>query len=246
MHRFKFPLLALLLAFISACDSESSPDCFQKAGEFTVIERTYNGNLDRLFIEDRIEVILVDDDESKIVVSGPKNLLPEIETEVIGDDLYVRNANTCNWVRDLDQPLLVAIHGTPPIIEYSGVSPLRSINQLRMPYLEINCRNGAGDIAIDFKGDSIRINLHVGTAAAKIEGECSTAFLFNQGVNVLDASALAATNTFINNSSQNDIFGTASDYLFCSIDNTGNVLVTGAPEQVDLNNNGPGTLTLLD
>lgn len=84
--------------------------------------------------------------------------------------------------------------------------------------------------------------MHTGVSDATITGQAITTELFNQGLGLVDARNLESDYTFCNNSSINDMYLRADQYLYAFIQFSGNIYVGGDPEDVDLVIEGDGEL----
>ena len=90
-------ILGLILC--CACDSESSNDCFQTAGDIIQQEFTVNA-FDKILVN-RDVVLIIKQGPQNIIVETGSNLLNDISVEVVGDRLILTDDNTCNFVRDI-------------------------------------------------------------------------------------------------------------------------------------------------
>ncbi len=111
-----FALSSLLL--FNQCSKEKTFDCVKSTGTIKK-ENRYFENFSSLYVEDNINVILMQNMPGQIVIEAGENLLPKIKCEQENDRLTVRNNNTCNWVRSYDKPINV----------YVGVDQVKEITQ---------------------------------------------------------------------------------------------------------------------
>lgn len=238
-----FAGLCALTTLIS-CNREGAPDCFKQAGEEIQITRDI-AEFDQLELEDYIQIELIDSSACGIKLIGPKNVLPKIKTEVNDGVLHVSNGNTCNFVRSFKREIVVQIF-TPTIrhIENRSTGNIRSVGMLFGNFLQIDNRHAAGFIDIAFTGDSISVQTHTGVADVKVSGIVHQCILFNQGLGIIDAAALQSENTYINNSSINDVYAYSSGYLYSAINFSGNNFVSGHPTLIDERDLGDGELIL--
>lgn len=237
----KLLYIALLVLFAS-CDKEGAPDCFKKAGDVTEEKRVLSA-FDKLEISDYLYIELIQSDDHYVEIIGPKNLLDKIETEVEEGVLYISNGNTCNFVRSFKNDIRVKVY-SPNIrdIQNRGTGDITTPDTLFYPYLKIENRHAAGTVSIKFVGDSIAAFTQTGVADVLLSGEVFKAELFNQGVGKIDALGLRAQQTYINNSSINDIRAYCSGYLFAINYFSGNIYVTGDPDDQDIVREGTGQI----
>ena len=237
----KILYIAILLLFAS-CDKESAPDCFKKAGDRSELKRVLTA-FDKLEISDYLYIELIQSDKHYVEIIGPKNLLGKVDTEVEDGTLYISNGNTCNFVRSFKNDIRVRVF-SPNIrdIQNRGTGDIITPDTLFYPYLKIENRHAAGIVRINFVGDSIAAFTQTGVADLILSGEVFKAELFNQGVGRIDALSLRAEQTYINNSSINDIQAHCSGYLFAINYFSGNIFVTGNPDDQDLVRQGSGQI----
>ena len=103
------PLLAVLLIYMllnEGCKKAGVCDCFKGTGEISTEERQLP-TFTSVYVEDNVNLIFVEDTVQKVIVEAGKNLLKNIKTEMIGDQLQIRNINKCNFVRKYDIPINV-------------------------------------------------------------------------------------------------------------------------------------------
>jgi len=112
-------LIIFSLLLFNQCSKEKTFDCVKSTGDIQK-ENRYFENFSALYIEDNINVILVQSMPGKIVVEAGDNLLPKIKCVQHGDTLKIQNKNTCNWVRSYKKPMNV----------YAGVDQIKLIYQV--------------------------------------------------------------------------------------------------------------------
>jgi hypothetical protein len=99
-------------------------------------------------------------------------------------------------------------------------------------------------VRINIIGDSLDAYTQTGVADFILNGQVLKAELFNQGVGRIDARGLKSHQTYINNSSINDISAYCTGYLFAINYFSGNIYVTGNPDDQDLVREGTGTISV--
>jgi hypothetical protein len=196
-----------------------------------------------LELRDYIQLELHDTDVYFIEVTAPENLIPDISTSFENGKLEIRNNNTCNWVRSYKNKITVRIHAPNfPEIENFGTGNITSLNTIGGGRLIIQNRHSAGLINLDVNLDTLSIYMHTGVSDALITGSATTTELFNQGLGFVDARHLESQYTFCNNSSINDMYLRADQYLYALIQFSGNIYLGGNPPDIDLIIEGDGEL----
>ena len=92
-------LLILAIFGFFGCDSEDTGDCFQTSGQIIQQEIVVT-NFNRILVNRDIELIIKQGLDYEVVVETGENLINDVSVEVIGDQLVLTDANTCNYVRD--------------------------------------------------------------------------------------------------------------------------------------------------
>ncbi len=244
-HQPSHRSLIVLLSFavlLFACNKEHAPDCFQTAGIDTLVIREIGG-FDQIELRDYIQYELYDSSAYMIELRGPRNLLPDIVTEINNGKLLIKNNNTCNFVRSFKKRLVVRIY-SPQFhnIQNFSTGDITSINTINGDLFKIENRNAAGNITLSLITDTVVIASHTGVADVTLKGTCDELYLFNQGVGKLDAREIIASQSFVNNSSVNDVWVYAQNYLYAYIKYSGNIFYRGSPTQIDRTINGSGKL----
>lgn len=215
---------ATALLMLLACNKPTAPDCFQSAGE-NALELRRLDSISKIEFRDDIDYELAQAEQWFIEVEGPKNLLNDIETKVDNHKLFIRNNNTCNWVRSYKKRIRVRISG--PLrklyIENFSTGGVKSIGTLHQDTLVWNNRQAAGTVELQLNNTFASIQSHTGVADVKLIGAANELELFNQGVGIMDARLLQAEHAFVNNSSINDVYVNATSYLFAFGQFSGNV-----------------------
>ena len=78
------------------CNNENANNCFQSAGTITQIEVELPF-FDKVVVHSRIELIITEGSEQKVIIESGKNLLPDITAKVTNNELVLTNNNTCNF-----------------------------------------------------------------------------------------------------------------------------------------------------
>jgi len=235
---------ALMLSVLS-CNKENAPDCFQSAGAYATTERKL-AEFFAIELNDYIQYELCDTTFYGVVITAPRNLIPDIETEVNSGKLTIHNRNTCNFVRSFKKKITIRICA-PSFSDVQNFSTgdISSVNALRSSKFHIESWDAAGVHRLEVYADTISIGIHTGVCDAVIRGKARDIALFNQGLGTLDARAVNASRAFVNNSSLNDVIVNSTEYLFTAIMSSGNVYYSGSPSSIDTDIQGQGRLISL-
>jgi len=235
-------LLYITFVFLflqSSCDKETAPDCFKQNGEETTITR-YTNEFNCLILNSDIDVELVQNQEIRIELSGGKNLLPKIKTQVDNKTLEIDNTNNCNFVRGYKRKLRLRVY-CPNIrrIRNKGVGNISMPQGFIQDSLEANTES-VGDIEVNGTFDELVVNSG-SHGDIYVKGKSNRFFAYIAGTNYLKAEGLRSKFVYTNTNGLGDCFVDLSetDLFQYSITNTGNIYYSGIPVQAV--NTGTGT-----
>lgn len=227
---------------LSSCNREDAPDCLQSAGEARSEQRALD-SFSQIELRDYIQYELKDSTWYGVEITAPGNLIPEIQTEVENGKLTVSNANSCNFVRSYKNRIRVRICA-PDFrdIQNYATGDIFSVNTINGVKFSIDNRGAAGLQQFHVLADTVNIASHTGVSDTKITGGCDVVYLFSQGLGIIDSRHLNANYAFVNNSSLNDVFVSAVNYLFAYIRFSGDIHYFGSPQYVDEDVAGTGSV----
>jgi len=110
-------LLLVNSLFILSCNSENAPDCFQNAGHIVRVQIDVP-QFTTITVFENLNLVLKQGTEQIVEIETGEFLLNEVTAEVEDNRLILRNANSCNFVRDYG---LTTIYVTSP-----NISEIRS------------------------------------------------------------------------------------------------------------------------
>ena len=230
--------IALLLVF--ACDSEDANDCFQKAGDIIEVEVDV-ASFNRILVNRDIELIIKEGPDFGVTVETGKNLLNDIEVEVVEDRLVLTNNNTCNYVRDfgitkvyVEAPDLSEIRTSSQYdVSSDGVLSFEELTLLSEDF------NGESEFTVgDFKltVNSERLSVISNNISFfYVNGEVLNLFVgFFAGSGRFEGENLLAQNVQVNHRGSNDIVVNPQQSLTGTIRGTGDVIAVNEPPVVDV------------
>lgn len=133
----------ILFVVFSACNSENGNDCFQKTG--TIIETTFETTeFSSIQIEGEVSLIVKQGSTQEIRIETGENLINDVFVSVTDGVLVIKDANTCNFVRDYG--ITIAYVTTPNITELRNSSSydITSDGVLRFPELLLTSDTSGG------------------------------------------------------------------------------------------------------
>lgn len=234
-----------VLGALISCNKENAPDCFQSAGSYTTVKRDLE-TFTSIELNDYIQVELYDTNAYFVEITAPRNLIPDIHTDVKMNQLKVENKNTCNFVRSFKNKITVRIY-SPDFadIQNRGTGDITSINTLNCTYFKLENRHASGTIKLDLQTDTTLIATHTGVSDCILRGNSGKTSLFNQGLGIIDARALVSNECYVNNSSINDVYVHSNGYMYSAVYFSGNIYYAGQPTLIDFDRRGTGSLIKL-
>jgi len=134
-----------MITVLIGCNDPEAFDCIKSAGQQIDLDISVDP-FNKIEINDDIDVFLQNGPETKIILSGGENLLPNVN--IVSEDrlLKVENKNTCNWTRNYDR---IKVYITSPQINeifHYGFGNIVSLDTLKAEWLHVKGQWCAGDI----------------------------------------------------------------------------------------------------
>lgn len=234
--RLKTTLL-LALIVLTSCDSENANDCFQTTGTFITknIELTA---FEKINISQGIELIVSQGSETQVSVHSGENLMNGITAEVTNGQLFLRNTNGCNLVRDYNTTKVYVTTPNLTNIYSSSQFAVKSSGTLRFPNLSLqsglysDTASGTFDVQVDC------VNLHIEDNQSgyfKVSGTTHGLSIgFYDGNARFDGAQLVTNEVFFFQRSSNDIILNPIAKVSGTIYSTGNVILKNTPTTIDV------------
>ncbi len=236
----------IIITGLVSCNKDDIFGCFKGAGK-TISQERNPGNFSGIIMRNNLDVILVPDDEYKVVVEAGKNLQKKIKTNIEEGILDIRNDNACNWVRSYDKPLKVYVHHIKlDSIEYRSSGNLYTEGTLINDSIKLDVREGSGRIDLKLQTSKSRISLHYGTTDIHISGISNVNFISSSSYGLVDCENLQTTFTYMSSSSTNDCYVNVNFVLEVIIKNAGNIYYRGNPSEIKKLISGEGELIKLN
>ncbi len=237
-------VISLLVFFVSAsCDRDSGSNCARKLGDETT-EIRYPGTFSRIYTADKVNINYRYADSCFVEVTYGKNIIDQIETSVSQSTLTIANNSTCNFVRNLSiVPEVTVFAPTLENIENQSSGDITMLDTLKSNFFQYEQFKANGEIKLILLTDTAQIYVHTGYSGVTVSGKTFKAALYNRSSGKLDAHEFSAENTFVNNSSIQDIRCVAHNYLYGEIHLSGNIYYLGHPVLVETNIYGTGTVS---
>ena len=245
--------LVMLYVLLTACNSDSAPDCFQNEGEI-VRKEVEVPNFSKITVFEKINLIIKQGETYKVEIETGEFLLDEVSAVVEDDRLLLRNENGCNFFREygltkvyVTAPNITEIRSSTGLpIESNGILGFPSLTLLSESFIqpEAETTDGEFDLEIDSQKVVVVVN---GIAYFKLEGHTD-----NLSVNIaagdsrIEAENLTANVVSFDHRGSNDIQINPQSSVSGIIRGTGDVLSFNRPAMVDVEELYKGKLIFRD
>jgi hypothetical protein len=167
--------LLLALALFTGC---KKPGCTGNAGETTFQER-FVPDFQRIQLEDNIDLELVQSDINKLEITGPQNIIANIEATITGDTLIIRNSTSCRWLRAPDERVKIKLFFKRLIsFQYDGSGNVTNQDTLQFSSFYFKSDKGAGSIELTMQNSNTWIDLYKENANIILHGSSNYCYSF--------------------------------------------------------------------
>lgn len=231
-------LVIVLLSFLSlvSCNKENAWDCVKTTGDEVTIIRDL-GSYSSIDIKDDFEITIVQDSVNFVKLTGGKNVLPKIITEVNEGVLFIENTNKCVPVRSFKREIQLEIHVFDlKLIHNEGVGDINSLGILNFPKLTLEVVNGIGNINLELSTENFETYIHSGAIDLTVSGLSDEVYIYNAGLGYMFCKNLITSTMHLNHNSTGDAEVFSNYSLIIENDGIGNVYYFGNPTLVSSSN----------
>ncbi|MFT7156676.1 MAG: hypothetical protein ACI8Q1_001691 [Parvicella sp.] len=235
-------LYILIIVLFFACKKAEDRPCFKKAGELTTSTITIEPSISHFEINDNIDVTLIEDTSSYLVLTGPKNLLNFIEVSNENNRLIISNKNKCDIFR-MGYAIHAELHAsTFEYLKLTGYGYITNIDSLNAN-IEIEATHSVSKLDLTFSCDSIFHKTEAGSIVANFKGIANYLYVYSANQAEFHGEELETKYLHFNNSSISDLYGYATVDALIEINNQGNVIISGNPASISVYGDGTGETT---
>ncbi|MDB4292796.1 DUF2807 domain-containing protein [Maribacter sp.] len=231
----------LLVGAISACNSDSAPDCFQRTGAIAKAEVVLPA-FSKITVFENVSLVLRQGDIQKVEIETGENLRNEVTATVEGDRLLLRDTNDCNYVRAygsttiyVTSPNINEIRSsTGRTIESDGVLAYPSLTLFSESFLnsESETTDGFFDLAVATENLTAIVN---GITYFKLRGNTNSLTVnIAAGDSRIEAGDLVAERITINHRGSNNMFVNPQAAIEGVIRGTGDVISSNRPALIEV------------
>lgn len=233
-----FGILFLVLIYFSGCNSEEGSDCFKKQGE-QITEVILLENFTKINISKGIELIVKQSDEQMVTVTAGKNLINDINFEVVNGELFVTDNNGCDMFRNVS---IAKVYVSTPVLEkiYSASQfSIKSEGVLRFPNLTLESGIVSEDVPssvfeMEIENESVTVNDNV-SSVFKLKGKTDVLNVnFFGSSGRLEAENLISKEINVFHRSTNDMIVFPTGKISGTLYSTGNLVLKNVPQIVEV------------
>ncbi|CAN5374319.1 hypothetical protein BH09BAC5_BH09BAC5_20920 [soil metagenome] len=239
-------ILYLLFLFVLPmwmCRKETACDCFKGTGE-VITETRQLPVFTSVYVEDNVNLIFQEDTVQKVEVKAGKHLIKNILTEVIENELKIKNINKCNFVRRYDIPIEIYIHYVRNQIyqiRTKGTGKITNSNPCTSDSIDLNSES-SGDIFFTMGGSSRAFTHQHGAGDITLTGSCAEVIIYSKGTGFTITDECNNNYCWVYTNTTGKITVTTTGSLISRIEGSGNVYYTGTPSSINNTSTSTGTL----
>jgi hypothetical protein len=222
----KLPIYCVLILIYIGC---KKPGCFENAGPTVTVSRPAS-SFRRIDLFDNVDLILTQDSIEAIKIVAPKNIEPNISTQIQNGVLTIRNNTDCKWLRSSNEKPVVYINiKALDHFEYSGSGEVHSANTIVANAISFYSATGAGNVDITLDAKQLTVNVEYESADFIFHGKADLAYCYAGSRGTLGLKDLVVKRLVIGYASVRDLFVNATDAIEANIYHTGNIYYRGTP-----------------
>jgi len=249
-YRRTFLLIAFATLTLFSCRKDRL-----NGGSIITEERTIDMSFDKIVLDAKFDVILVENQDYDIKIECPERKMEYIKTTVLGNELIIRE--DFNHVVTNKAKKIYINKNYLTSIENRKSGNLEG-SLIEVPSMDIQIE-GSGDVKLNFDATgNVSVNIHGsgdvdldfvsqgafdvdidGSGDVKAEGEANNVVVAINGSGDVDTKMLEVLNADVFVDGSGDTFVNASDTLTVQISGSGDVYYLGSPV-LEVTDNGSG------
>lgn len=223
----RIEVFVLMCMILAGCSEEKRWDCFQRMGD-PVTETRQPGTFREIYLENRIEVTLVQDNSFSVIVEAGEHIIDKVFTEVEGNVLRIYEKNKCDFLRTYKRGIKVTVH-VPSLVRitHEGTGTIQSSGTFTLDTLDIITQS-AGDVYMNINANKVLTHM-IGTGDIYLSGSSQDHACYATGNGFLEADALQTGYTWLYWNCTGNAHVRANGLLIAKLHWTGDVYFTGGP-----------------
>jgi len=229
----------IIVVFFFSCDTESGSDCFKKAG--TIISKDYAlADFSKVVFHENIELEIKQGTENGVQISYGKNLIGNISTSIVEDQLIINNSTGCNLTRNYNPAkiILTAIN----ISEIRNASQFKAFSNETIKFNSLTLisedflveTTNVGDFELKIENQDLNI-ISNNVSNFNLTGITNNLFInFASGQGKFEGENLIAQNIDVFHRGTNKMIVNPIQQITGEIRSSGNVIAINRPPLVDV------------
>lgn len=244
MRYLSYILVSIIL--LLSCKKAEDRECMKSAGKQTSLEISLP-DFTKLRVGNKLEVVLVQDAENKLVIHGRENLIKHISYDMNEEGfLMLVNNNRCDFLRSFEKnKVKVEVHFVDlNDLFFEGTFDLTTLGTINTSDMKLNIQDGGATVYLNVNCVGIEANQGHGYGDFVLSGECYDANLRITSNGFADASGLKVHNELIviSNTPVSSSVNVEGAKTTVEIGGSGNVKYIGHPLSMNLIRYGTGQL----
>lgn len=223
MRYFQVVFAIILIVICISCDSGDDLACIRVSSEIISENREVEG-FTGVVLNHPGDLMLTQDDEFSVRLSGPENVVELIETSLEGSKLVIGTNECFNGEYDLKVEIAAPEFNS---IQFFGRGEVKTQNPIEGDLVQLEVQ-GETTIDMDFNVDSLHTEIW-GANTIKFSGVATQHQFISAGEFSLDANSLSTGSTSLIISGMGDSYVHVSDKLNVVLAGIGNVYYKGNP-----------------
>lgn len=235
-------IIILTLITLFSCNDSNAPDCLKSRGD-TVTKTINSQEFNGIKVNQDFVVYISQGPTQAVTVTSGKNLIPDMDFEVIDSTLVITDNNSCNWVREYNFPVVHIQHPNLKTIRQNGGGIIYSEGTLNYPNLKLISEFSSGNMHMNLNCTNLQV----------VNNDLSNYFLSGKTNNLrivdasgdgrIDASQLISNNANVFQRGTNDIIVNVTEKLTGRIISSGDIIyVDQVPNTIDVSIENRGKL----
>lgn len=242
----KLLLYILPIVLLFSCKKAEDRECMKSSGKQTSLEIALP-DFNKLRVGPKIEVVLIQGNENKLVVHGRENLIKHISYNIDEEGfLLLVNNNRCDFLRSFEKnKVKVEVHFVDlNDLLFEGTFDLTTSGIINTSKMKLNIQDGGATVYLNLNCYRIEANQGHGYGDFVLSGECYDANLRITSNGFADATGLKVNNELIvvSNTPVSSSVNVGGAKTTVEISGSGNVKYIGQPLTMNFIRYGSGQL----
>lgn len=239
----KYFVFITSIVLLVACKKATERTCLKSSGDESQIEIPLDSVSNFMLYKD-LNYHIYQDTLRKVIIKGGSNVITLVDVSNISGELSIRNKNRCNFLRDYDKRIQVEIHYPFYQRIYSETEDsLIFEDTIYSNNLYVDQAMGGGKVMLNIEGVSLVLLARNGVGSFEVSGHVNHADLRVQSGASGNARNLKSPNFELDQNSMGNLYvNLDSAQAMVTIKGTGDVVYSGDPDTIIVNQIGVGEI----